>query len=135
MYQTPIRKIEDDRSLGDLFSELNNEFRLLVQQELALAKIEIRQKLSLLSKDVAYIVGGATLAFVAFQVFVAMLIIALAYIMPWWLSALLIGVILAGIAYGLIRKGMDGIKKHDIKPDLTIKSIEEDKEWIKNQVT
>jgi hypothetical protein len=135
MHQFPVRELEDNRSLGDLLSELNSELRLLVQQELALAKTELKQKLSLLGKDIAYIAGGATLAFVAFQVFVAMLIIVLALIMPLWLSALLVGVILAGVAYGLIRKGLDGLEKHDIKPDFTAKSLEEDKEWIKNQVT
>jgi hypothetical protein len=135
MHQFPVRELEDNRSLGDLFSELNSELRLLVQQELALAKTELKQKLSLLGKDVAYIAGGVSVALVAFQVFVAMFVIVLALIMPLWLSALLVGVILAGVAYGLIRKGIDGLEKHDIKPDFTVKSLEEDKEWIKNQVT
>ena len=134
MYQTPVRPIEDNRSLGDLFGELSNEFRLLVQQEIALAKVEISEKLSLLRRDVAYIVGGATIAFVAFQVFMAMLIIVLALIIPLWLSALLVGLVLAGVAYGFISKGLKGIDEHSIKPDVTIESIKEDKEWISNEI-
>ncbi len=134
MYQTPVRPIEDNRSLGDLFSELSNEFRLLVQQEIALAKVEINEKLSLLSRDVAYIVGGATIAFVAFQVFVAMLIIVLGLVMPLWLSALLVGIVLAGVAYGLISKGRNDLDKHGIKPHMTLETIKEDKEWISNEM-
>ena len=48
----------DDRSLGELFSELTQETRTLVRQEVDLAKSEMSQKASRLGKDIGFLAAG-----------------------------------------------------------------------------
>ena len=57
MAQTQLQK--DERSLGDLFSELAAETGTLVRQEVALAQVEITEKATAVGKNVGYLaVGG-----------------------------------------------------------------------------
>jgi hypothetical protein len=58
MAQTQLQK--DERSLGDLFSELAAETGTLVRQEVALAQVELTEKATVVGKNVGYLaVGGA----------------------------------------------------------------------------
>jgi uncharacterized membrane protein YqjE len=130
-----MQQNRDDRSLGDLFSELTSELRTLVRQELELAKIEMSRKASRLAKDFAFLALGGAIAYAGFLVLLSMLVIALAYAIPLWLSALLVGALTAGIGYFLIERGRARLKQEDIKPEQTIETLKEDKEWAKRQMT
>jgi hypothetical protein len=130
-----MQQNRDARSLGDLFSELTSELRTLVRQELELAKIEMSRKASRVGKDVAFLALGGAVAYAGFLVLLSMLVIALAYAIPLWLSALLVGALTAGIGYFLIEKGRTRLKQEDIKPEQTIETLKEDKEWAKRQMT
>jgi hypothetical protein len=55
--------------------------------------------------------------------------------MPIWLSALLVGVVVAGIGYVLMQKGISALKEMNPAPRRTIETLKEDKEWLKQQVT
>jgi hypothetical protein len=130
-----MQQNRDARSLGDLFSELTSELRTLVRQELELAKVEMSRKASRVGKDVAFLALGGAVAYAGFLVLLSMLVIALAYAIPLWLSALLVGALTAGIGYFLIEKGRTRLKQEDIKPEQTIETLKEDKEWAKRQMT
>jgi uncharacterized membrane protein YqjE len=130
-----MQQNRDDRSLGDLFSELTSELRTLVRQELELAKVEMSRKASRLGKDVAFLALGGAIAYAGFLVLLSMLVIALAYAIPLWLSALLVGALTAGIGYFLIERGRARLKQEDIKPEQTIETLKEDQEWAKRQMT
>ena len=47
----------EDRSIGDLFTELSRELSLLIRQEMALLRLEMTQKVSRLTKAGAYFVS------------------------------------------------------------------------------
>jgi hypothetical protein len=65
----------------------------------------------------------------------AALIIGLASAgLPWWVAALLVGVIVAGIGYGLIQRGLTALKREDLAPRRTLESLQEDAHWAKEQV-
>ncbi len=49
----------DERTLGELFSELAQETSTLVRQEVNLAKTEMSQKASRVGKDVGFLAAGA----------------------------------------------------------------------------
>ena len=63
-----------------------------------------------------------------------MLVAALANVMPVWLSALIVGVIVCAAAYTLIQKGISDLKKKSLKPEHTVETIKESGKWIKQQV-
>jgi hypothetical protein len=125
----------DQRSLGELFSELSREASTLFRQEMQLAKVEMSQKASKAGKEVAFIGTGGAIAFAGFLAILAAIIIGLAEFMPLWLSALIVGVIVAGVGYFLVQQGMSGLRKMNPAPRQTIETLKEDKEWLKQQVS
>lgn len=127
-------RVKEERSLGELFSELSDEVRLLFRQEVALARTEVSSKVSHISRDAMRIGIGAVLAFVGFEALVAAGIVALDLILPLWLSALIVGAVLAIVGYVLIRQGMNDVKRRGITPTETLDSLKEDREWLRNQI-
>ncbi len=126
---------QDDRSLGELFSDLTREMSTLVRQEVALAKTEMTEKSKSLSRDAAMLVVGGALLYAAFLALVATAIIALAYAMPWWLAALIVTIIVAIIGGVMVRMGLENFKKTQLAPTKTVETIKEDATWIKQQAT
>ena len=127
--------VKDERSLGDLFSELAGETSLLVRQEVALAQVELTEKATRTGKNVGFLVVGGAVAYAALLAVLAAVIIGLSNFIPAWASALIVGVIVAIVAYLLITSALAALKKTDLTPHQTVESIKEDAQWIKNQVT
>jgi xanthine/uracil permease len=128
-----MQRQEDNRSLGELFSELANETTMLVRQEIQLAKTEMTQKATQAGKDAGMIGAGGALAYAGLLALIAALIIGLGELIPLWLSALIVGLVVVGIGYMLIQRGLTALKQIDPKPQQTIQSLQEDKEWVKEQ--
>ncbi len=127
--------VKDERGLGDLFSELAGETSLLVRQEVALAQIELTEKATRVGKNVGFLVVGGAVGYAALLAILAAVIIGLSNFVPAWISALIVGVIVAIVAYLLITSALAALKKTDLTPHQTVESIKEDAQWIKNQVT
>lgn len=127
--------LKQERSLGELFSELSQETSTLIRQEVQLAKAEITRKATKAGKEVAFMAAGGFVAYAGFLALVAAAIFGVAEFLPLWLSALLVGVIVAGVGYLLLQKGMNGLKEINPAPRRTIETLQEDKEWLKQQVT
>ncbi len=123
----------DDRSLGELFSELAQETSTLVRQEVQLAKTEFSEKASQVGKDVGFLAVGGAVAYAGFLVLLAAITALLDLWMPVWVSALIVGVVVAGVGYFLVRKGLNELQRVDLKPNQTIQTLKEDKEWVKDQ--
>lgn len=124
----------DERSLGELFSELTRETSTLVRQEVQLAKTEMTQKVTSIGKDAGMIAAGVAVAYAGLLGIIAGLIFVLALLIPLWLSALLIGAIIVAVGYFLIQRGISGIKRTGLTPNKTIESLKEDKEWASQQI-
>jgi uncharacterized membrane protein len=123
----------DDRSIGELFSELSQETATLVRQEVQLAKTEMSQKASRVGKDVGFLAAGGAVAYAGLLAIIAGVIFLLALVIPLWLSALLVGIAVAAAGYFLVRKGLDALKQEDLAPRETIETLKEDKEWANDQ--
>jgi Putative Actinobacterial Holin-X, holin superfamily III len=125
---------KEERSLGDLFSQLTHDLSTLLRQEVMLAKTELSQKASKAGKDVGFLAVGGALAYAGFLVILAGVVLALGLVLPWWASALIVGVVVAAIGYFLIRKGQTALKQADLTPKQTIETLKEDQQWAKEQV-
>lgn len=125
----------DTRSLGELFSDLANETTTLIRQEVALAKTEFRQKAVNAGKDVGFIVVGGLLAYAGLLALIATVIIAIALALPWWLSALIVGVVVTGVGGMLAMKGINDLKQGEGNPvpQQTIQTLQDDVRWAKEQ--
>jgi Putative Actinobacterial Holin-X, holin superfamily III len=133
MAQTQIAK--EERSLGDLFSELAGETSTLVRQEVALAQVELTQKATEVGKNVGFLVVGGAVGYAALLAIIAALIIGLSYFIPAWVAALLVGAAVGIAAYLLISSALAALKKTDLTPRQTVETLKEDAQWLKNQVS
>jgi len=124
----------DDLSLGELFGELARETSTLVRQEVALARTELSQKAGAIGKDLGFLAVGGAIAYAGLLAIIAAVIIALATIgLPWWLSALLVGLVVAGIGFFLVQRGLGAIRQEGLAPRQTLDTLKEDAEWVKEQ--
>lgn len=127
---------KQDRSLGELFGDLSRETGELIRKEVTLARTEMTQHLSKAGKDVGSLAVGGAIAYAGFLALLAALIIGLGQLgLAWWLSALIVGIVVAGIGYFLVRKGLDALKREDMTPRATADTIKEDVEWAKRQMS
>jgi len=122
-----------ERSLGELFGDLSSETSNLVRQEVALAKTELMEKATQVGRDVGLLAAGGLVVYAGFLAVLAAVIIALAIVMPWWLAALLVGLVVIGVGYFLVQKGLDGLKHEDLAPRQTLDTLKENLEWAKQQ--
>jgi cbb3-type cytochrome oxidase subunit 3 len=121
-----------DESLGDVARDLTRDVSLLVRQEVQLAKAEMAEKGRTAAPGVGMI-GGATLAgLLAGGALTAAAILGLAIFLPEWLAALLVGVVLAVVAYVLVKQGKERVAEAGAPvPEQTIETVKEDVEWAK----
>jgi hypothetical protein len=127
--------VKEERSLGDLFSELAGETSTLVRQEVALAQVELTQKATVVGKNVGFLVVGGAVGYAALLALLAALIIGLSYFIPAWAAALLVAVAVGVTAYLLISKALEALKNTDLTPRQTVETLKEDAQWLKNQVS
>ena len=123
----------DDRSLGELFAELAQETTTLVRHEVNLAKVEMGEKASRAGKHVGFLAAGGAVAYAGLLAILAAVIILLNDVMPLWLAALLVGLVVAIAGYLLVRKGLDALKREDFTPRQTMETLKEDQQWAKDQ--
>jgi hypothetical protein len=120
-------------SLGQLFAELSQQMTTLVRQEVALATTELGQKVAHVGRDIGFLALGGAVAYAGFLAIVAALILLLAALVPGWLAALIVGVVVGAIGYVLVRKGLAALKREDLAPRQTIDTLKEDIAWAKDQ--
>ena len=126
---------EDSRSLGELFADLARETSTLVRQELRQAGIEVGQRLGGVGREAVLLVGGALIAHAALLSLAAAMILVLGELgLPWWLAALIVAVVLAGIGVVLIQQARTALKRADILPRRTMEHVKEDQEWLSQQI-
>ena len=127
--------VRDERSLGDLFSELASETSELVRQEVALAQVEISQKATRVGKNVGFLAVGGAVGYAALLAVLAAVIIGLGNFIPLWLAALLVGAIVGIVAYFMVSSALTELKNTDLKPEQTVETLKEDAQWLKKQMS
>ena|SRR5690242_2390121 len=129
-----VRRIEE-RPLGELFSDLVNETTTLVRNEVALAKVEMTQKVTKVGRNVGSLVIGGAIGYAALLALCAAAILLLDLAMPAWLAALIVGVVVAVVAWILVSKALTALRNMELKPQESVESLKEDAQWIKEQIS
>ncbi len=127
--------MKEERSLGDLFSELAGETGTLIRQEVALAQVELTQKATKVGKNVGYLVVGGAVAYAAVLALLTALIIGLGTIIGYGFAALMVGIVVAVAAGIMIMSAINALKNVEITPRQSVESIKEDAQWLKDQVS
>ena len=124
----------DERSLGELFSELSRETAQLVRKEVELATTEMTAKARRAGANVAVASAGGALVHAALLVLLAAIVVGLTQAgMPAWLAALIVAVATGGIGYLLINKGVTALRATSVVPTQAVQSLKEDAKWTTRQ--
>lgn len=124
----------ENKPLGDLFSDLASEMSELVRKEVALAKVEVGQKARHIGKNVGYLVVGGAVAYAAMLAIIAGIVMLLDGVMPAWVAAIVVGVVVGIIGWLLIGKARAALQATDITPQQTVETLKEDAAWVKQQI-
>jgi hypothetical protein len=135
MAQQQMQLEKDERSIGDLFSQLAAETGTLVRQEVALAQSELTAKASKVGKNVGFLAIGGAVGYAALLAVLAAVVIGLSNFMPAWAAALLVGAVVGIASFVLISSALAELKETDLTPEETVESIKEDAQWLKKQMS
>ena len=125
-----------DEPLGEVARDLTRDLSLLVRQEVQLAKAEMAEKGRIAAPGVGMIGGATVAALLAGGALTAAAILALAIFLPEWLSALIVGAVLAVVAYVLVKQGKERVAEAGAPiPEQTIETVKEDVEWAKTRAS
>lgn len=132
----------DERSLGQILKDLSNETSTLLRQEVELAKTEMSEKASRVGTNLGSLAVGGAVTFLGALALLAAVISGLTSLLDQfmdlniavWLAPLLVGIALAVIGYGLVKKALETLKRESLTPRKTTESLQENKEWLKSKV-
>jgi uncharacterized membrane protein YqjE len=123
----------DDRSLGQVFSDLSTDLSTLMKQEVELAKVELKSEVSKAGKG-AGMLGGAGLAGWFVLLFLSL---ALMFLLDNWLpvevAALITTAVWAVIAGVLALLGRKQLQQANPQLPKTQETLKEDVQWAKAQ--
>jgi uncharacterized membrane protein YqjE len=125
-----------DRPVGDLVKQLAGQTSTLVRQEIDLAKAEMSQKANTAGKGAGLLGGAAVIGLLAAGSLTACLILALSEVIPDWLAALIVAVVMGAIAAVLAIQGRNRIRTATPPvPEQTVETVKEDVEWAKTRTS
>ncbi len=133
----------ENRPLSELVSGLVSDITGLFRKEITLAKTEASEKMSQALTGVEAFAAGLVFAVAAVGVLLAALVKGLAaFLMARGmteasadaLASVIVGVIVALIAWAMIHRGLSTLRGENLKLDRTSSSIRRDAQMIKERV-
>ena len=118
------------RSVTGLMSDLIADASTLFRQEIRLAQAEGTEKITQAAIGAVAILGGLLVATCALLVLLQALVIALSEYMAPALAALVVGVVVALIAFVMIWQGKRNLSPDKLMPQRTMQSLRDDKDMV-----
>jgi len=123
-----------ERSITTLLSDLASETILLIRQELALLKAELHEKFSRVGQGATALGAGALIAFSGWLVLLAAAVLGLATVVPGWLAALIVALVVLAIAGALLFIGKSRFDADSLMPQRSLRSLREDEQWLRERL-
>ncbi len=132
-----------DASLGQLLRDLVRDSGDLIRGEVALLRAEIRERFRRLGQALTLLVlGGAvalaaalTLLFAVNRGLTSLYALWMPAEIAVWLAPLTLTVVFGGLGFVLVKKGADILEATTWKPDETLQTLREDKEWLRRKAS
>jgi uncharacterized membrane protein YqjE len=126
-------RVDVDRSVGQLLSDVTKELQALVRKEFELAKAETKeevQKVATAGKGfgVAALMGYLALVMLSFAA-----AWALTAVMPTGWAFFAVGAVFASVAAVMALRGRRQVHKFHPVPDETVDTLKEDVQWLKTR--
>ena len=129
---TATSPLDSVRAAPGLVNEVLTHVSNLVRKEVDLARTEVSENVTRAGVAIGLLVGALVVALVALNVLAAALVAALtaAGIPAGW-SAIIVGGVLAIIAFIMVSKGVNDLKLSSLAPTRTAKNVQRDAETVK----
>jgi len=125
-----------ERPIGEVAKDLTGDLSLLVRQEIELAKAEMAQKGRTAAPGLGMFGAGGIVGLCAAGAMTAFLVLVCSLFLPEWAAALIVGAVLAAVAYVLVRRGKERVADVGTPvPEQTIETVKEDVEWAKTRAS
>jgi len=117
----------DDPTLGALVHDLTQQVPQLIRSEMRLAQAEMTEKGKRAGIGIGMFSAAGILAFLGLGSLVATAILALAQVLPDWVSALIVAVVLLAVGGGVALVGKREVKQATpAAPEHAIEGVKED---------
>ena len=132
----PVRDAPSpETEIGALIGELSAEAKLLVRQEVELAKAEIKESTQHATGAGAGFGAAALVGYLALAILAVAAALGLAEVLPGWAAFLIVGALLAvgaGIAFTIGKKNLQALSP---VPRKTIETLKEDVTWLRARMS
>ena len=126
--------VGENRSLTTLVSDLSRDVSTLFRKEIHLARAEASEKVNQAVVASGAIVIGLIFALAALMVLLDALVVGLTNAgLPEAWSALIVGVVVAIIAFVMVQKGINDLKASNLTPERTVNAVKRDTHALKEQ--
>jgi uncharacterized membrane protein YqjE len=122
------------RSVPEILENIASNLTQLVQAEFRLAKSEVKEGAEKVAGPGATLGAGMVLAFYGLGFLLLAAVYALSLVMAGWLATLIVGSVLVAAAGVLIGAGSAKLRRVNLAPDRTMRTLEEDLQWAKQQI-
>ena len=122
------------RSVPEILENIASNLTQLIQAEFRLARSELKEGAEKVAGPGATLGAGVALAFYGLGFLLLAAVRALSLVMTPWLATLIVGGVLLVAAGILIGAGGMKLKRMNLSPDKTIRTLEEDVQWAKQQI-
>ena len=132
---TPGPGPDQGASLSDLLSRLGDDVTALFRQEVALAKVELRQEGVRAARAGALLGAAAVIGLVTVSLLAWTVAWGLAELLPIWAAFLITTVIFGAIAGVLAMVGKQRLDEVDLAPRRTIETLQQDKRMLSDRMS
>ena len=124
----------DEEPVGELFKRLSSDASHLVQQEINLARIELKETGIRMGQTAAKLGTAFGIAVAGMIALMAFVVIALGEILDnYWLSALIVALAFMAVAAFMARRAIAALKEDPIGMPETAVTLREDAQWARNE--
>jgi uncharacterized membrane protein len=126
-------RVGDDRSVGQLLSDVTRELQALVRKEFELAKAETKEELQRAAAagkgfGIAGVMGYLALVMLSFAA-----AWALTAVMPTGWAFFTVGVVFAVVTAVMALRGRRQLQRFHPVPEETVETLREDVQWLKSR--
>jgi len=122
---------DDNRSLGELLSEMTSEVSQLFRAEIELAKTEAKEEAAKAARAGVMFGAGGFVGYLAVIMLSFAAAWGLAAVIPDGLAFLIIGIVYAAAAVVLFLLGRTRMQEFNPVPQETVETLKEDMEWAR----
>lgn len=123
-----------ERPISAVVVDIVGNVQEIVRSELRLATVELKTQAREIARSSSLIGAALVAAFYAVGLLLALVVLLLARVMDAWLATLVTLAGLGCVAAVLLFLGMRRWNRVHLKPEKTVRTVEENVSWMKAQV-